>query len=88
MDRERIEREMRALEQWLPGDNPPLMAVVVQANGAGLAFTYPLMESAKDRGNASEIHAVLGVVRYALLDLAATLQTTRLEIERAAQHPG
>lgn len=82
MDRERIEREMRALEKWMPGDNPPLMAVVVQANGAGLAFTYPLMEMAKDRGDPSEIHAVLGVVRHTLLDLAATLQVTRIDLER------
>lgn len=82
MDRDRIEREMRALEQWLPGDNPPLLAVVVLANGAGLAFTYPLAESAKLRG-AADAHAVLTVVRGALLDLAANLQTTRLDLERA-----
>ena len=82
MDRERIEREMRALEQWLPGDNPPLLAVVVLANGAGLAFTYPLAESAKLRG-AADAHAVLTVVRGALLDLAATLQATRIDLERA-----
>lgn len=73
---------MRALEQWLPKHNPPLLAVVVQANGAGLAFTYPLMEMAKERGDPSEVHAVLGVVRFALLDLAATLQATRVDLER------
>lgn len=82
MDRDRIEKEMRALEQWMPPDNPPLISVVVLANGAGYAFTYPLAESAKLRG-AGDAHAVLSVVRGALLDLAATLQASVLDIERA-----
>jgi NAD(P)H-flavin reductase len=83
MDRDRIEKEFRALEQWLDDSNPPLLAVVVLANGAGHAFTYPLAELAKERGDPHEIHAVLSTVRAALLDLAATLQTSRLSLERA-----
>lgn len=82
VDRDRIEREMRALEEHLPADNPPLLSVVILANGAGYAFTYPLAESAKLRG-AGEAHAVLTVVRAALLDLAASLQASVLDIERA-----
>lgn len=83
MDRERIEREMRALEQLLPDDNPPLLAVVVLANGSGLAFTYPIAELAHERGDPAEVHAILTVVHGTLLDLAATLQASRLKIERA-----
>lgn len=82
MDRARIEKEMRALEDVLPADNPPLLSVVILANGAGYAFTYPLAESAKMRG-AADAHAVLTVVRSALLDLAANLQSARIELERA-----
>jgi hypothetical protein len=83
MDRERIEKEFLALEQWMDESNPPLLAVVIQANGAGMAFTFPLAEMAKERGDPHELHAVLSTVRAALLDLATTLQTSRLGIERA-----
>lgn len=85
MDRERIEKEFRALEQWMEPGNPPLMAVVVLANGAGLAMTYPLMELAKERGDTGEIHACLTTVHAALVDLAATIQVSRLDLERAAR---
>jgi NAD(P)H-flavin reductase len=88
MDRERIEREFRALEQWMDQSNPPLLAVVVLANGAGHAFTYPLAEMAHERGDPHEIHAVLSTTRAALLDLAASLQASRLKIERDQTYRG
>ena len=84
MDRDRIEKEFLALEQWMDERNPPLMAVVVLANGAGMAFTYPLAEMAKERGDPGEVHAVLTTVRATLLDLATTIHAARLDIERAA----
>ena len=88
MDRDRIEQEFRALEQWMDESDPPLLAVVVLANGAGHAFTYPLAEMAHERGDPHEIHAVLTTVRAALLDLATTMQASRLRIERADAYRG
>jgi hypothetical protein len=82
MNRERIEQELRAVEQWLDGDNPPLLTLVVLANGRGLAYPYPLLD-AVGSGTLEQRHAALTLVRSFIREFDARLEQNLLAIVRA-----
>ena len=82
MNRERIEQELRDVEQWLDNDNPPLLTLVVLANGRGLAYPYPLLENA-GHGSLEERHAALTLVRAFLREFDASLDEKLQAIVRA-----
>ena len=82
MDRERIQQELRDLEQWLDHDNPPLLTLLVLANGRGLAYPHPLLESA-EHGSLEQRHAALTLVRAFLRDFDAKLEEKLEEIVNA-----
>lgn len=81
MNRERIEEELRELQQWID-DPPPLLTLVVLANGRGLAYPYPLLEVA-GQGNLEQRHAALTLVRAFLRDFDAQLTEKLEQIVRA-----
>lgn len=82
MNRERIEQELDEVAQWLDHDNPPLLTLVILANGRGLAYPYPLLEGAGN-GSIEQRHAALTLVRAFLRDFDAQLEAKLEEIVRA-----
>lgn len=46
----------------LDDDNPPLLAVLVRANGEQLLFTYPLLERSLERGEVQDMLRALDIV--------------------------
>ena len=46
MDRDRIAAELAAVADAADADNPPMLALVVLANGQGLAYPYALWNQA------------------------------------------
>jgi hypothetical protein len=73
MNRERIEQELYEVAQWLDHDNPPLLTLVILANGRGLAYPYPLLDNA-DKGTLEQRHAAVTLVRAFLRDFDAGLE--------------
>lgn len=82
MDRERIERELRDVAQWMDNDNPPLLTLVILANGRGLAYPYPLLDNA-GHGSLEQRHAALSLVRAFLREFDASLEEKLQAITRA-----
>jgi hypothetical protein len=80
MDSERVEQELRELQQWLD-DPPPLLTLVVLANGRGLAYPYPLFDDA-GVGPLEHRIAALSVVRAFMVEFVARLDTQLLAINR------
>jgi hypothetical protein len=81
MDRERVEQELRELQEWLD-DPPPLLTLVVLANGRGLAYPYPLFDEAGE-GPPERRHAALAIVRAFMWEFVARLDTQLIAIERS-----
>jgi hypothetical protein len=81
MDVERIKAEMLALEQWVDDDRPPLLGLVVLADGGGLAVSYPFLEVAARTGR-EDRRAALMLIRLFLGDFAARIDTELTELER------
>jgi hypothetical protein len=81
MDRDRVEQEFRALEESLD-DPPPLLAIVVLANGRGLAYPYPLFDEA-GAGPIEARTAALTMTRAFLWGFIERLDTQLLAIARA-----
>jgi hypothetical protein len=82
MDRERIEHELDVVAQWLDHDNPPLLTLVILANGRGLAYPYPLFDLLGE-GTLEQRHAALTLVRAFLRDFDASLEEKLSAILRA-----
>ena len=82
MDRERIEREMLALEKWMDESNPPLFGLVVQASGAGMAMFFPFLEVVRAEGTPAQRHAALTLVLGNLDRLSATMHAEKDALER------
>jgi hypothetical protein len=80
MDRVRVEQELRELQEWLD-DPPPLLTLVVLANGRGLAYPYPMFDDA-GQGPLEQRHAALSIVRAFLVEFVARLDTHLIAIER------
>lgn len=81
MDRERVEQELRELQEWID-EPPPLLTLVVLANGAGLAYPYPLFDDAGE-GDLEQRRAVLALVRAFLVEFVDRLDTKLFAIDRA-----
>jgi len=77
MDRAHVSQHLRDLEPLLD-DLPPLLSLVILANGSGLAVAHPMLESAH-RGTFAEQEAALRLVRACLVDLAANFEA-RIEL--------
>lgn len=82
MDRERIEREMLALEQWFDASNPPLFGLLVQASGAAVAMFYPLLEMVRAEGTPEQRHAALTLLLGQLDHLVEQMHAEKAAIER------
>jgi hypothetical protein len=80
MNRDRVETELRELAEWLD-DPPPLLTLVVLANGRGLAYPYPLFDDAGE-GPLEQRVAALSIVRSFLVEFVARLDTQLLAINR------
>jgi hypothetical protein len=83
MDRERIQSEMLALEQWMDASNPPLFGLLVQASGAAMAMFFPLMETVRVEGTPEQRHAALVILLGQLDPLVKTMRAERDELERS-----
>lgn len=81
IDRERIERELRQLEASID-DPPPLLTLVILANGRGLAYPYPLFDEAGE-GDLERRQAVLRLVRAFMVEFVDRLDTQLFAIDRA-----
>ena len=82
MDLERIEAELRELGEQI-ADPPPLLTVVLLANGRGLAYRYPLWEEA-DEGTLEQRHAVLTTARAFMADFVERLDKQLFALNEAA----
>lgn len=80
MDLERIEQELRELEEWVD-DPPPLITLVVLANGRGLAYPYPLFDQ-DGTGPLEHRHAVLTLIRAFMVEFVEQLDTKLFAINR------
>lgn len=84
-DREEIERRFTALGEAL-GDNPPLLGVVVRANGERLVFSYPLLLQLLERPDGSEdYYAVVRVLHRALADVVDHVHAVRADLDAVRQ---
>jgi hypothetical protein len=81
MDRDRVEEKFRALEESL-SDPPPLLALVVLANGRGLAYPYPLFDDAGE-GPIQQRLAALTMTRAFLAQFIDRVDTQLLAIAEA-----
>jgi hypothetical protein len=86
MDRDRVEQKFRDLEESLT-DPPPLLALVVLANGRGLAYPYPLFDDAGE-GPLEHRTAALTMTRAFLAEFIDRLDTQLLAIARAVAVQG
>jgi hypothetical protein len=82
MDLERIEQELRELGEWVD-DPPPLLTVVILANGRGLAYRYPLWDEAGE-GTLEQRHAVLTLTRAFMAEFVERLDTQLFALNEAA----
>jgi hypothetical protein len=81
MDRDRVEQKFRALEESL-SDPPPLLAIVVLANGRGLAYPYPMFDEAGE-GPIERRTAALTMTRAFLSQFVDRLDTQLMAIAEA-----
>jgi hypothetical protein len=81
MDRVRIEREMRELQDLID-DPPPLLTVVILANGSGLAYPYPLFDQAGE-DDLEHRRAVLQLVRAFMAQFVDQIDTKLFDIDQA-----
>lgn len=81
MDRERILSEMLALEEWMDDERPPLLGLIVLADGQGLAVRYPVLEVA-GRAGIRDRRAALILIRAFLGDFSGRIDLEVTELER------
>lgn len=81
MDLDRIEQELRQLEEWV-NDPPPLLTLVILANGRGLAYSHPLFDDAGE-GDLERRREVLSLVRAFMVEFVERLDTKLFDIDRA-----
>jgi hypothetical protein len=82
MDLEQIEAELRELGEQI-ADPPPLLTVVLLANGRGLAYRYPLWDEAGE-GTLEQRHAVLTTARAFMADFVERLDSQIFALNEAA----
>jgi hypothetical protein len=80
--RQRVEAQLRNLERLID-DPPPLLSLVILANGAGIAVAHPMLQAA-DHGTLEEREAALRLVRAFLVELGATIDERLDQIIRAS----
>jgi hypothetical protein len=82
MNRKRVEAQLRNLERLIQ-DPPPLLSLVILANGDGVAYAHPLMAAA-GQGTLEQREAALRLVRAFLVDLGARVDERIDEIIRVS----
>ena len=68
MNRDRVMAQLRNLER-LMDDPPPLLSLVIVANGTGVMVAHPMLTTAQKDNE--EYEAALRLVRAQLVDVAA-----------------
>lgn len=71
MDRDRVEAHLRNLERLID-DPPPLLTLVVRANGTGVMVAHPMLLNAQATPEQAE--AALRLVRVQLVEVAGHLE--------------
>jgi len=82
MNRARVEAQLRNLDRLID-DPPPLLSMVILANGSGVAVAHPLLQAAA-RGPLEQREAALRLLRTLLVDLTAKIDERIEEIIRAS----
>lgn len=72
MDRDRVDAQLRNLER-LVDDPPPLLTLVVLANGLGLAHSHTLMRKV-EAGTLDELVGALRLIQVCLDDFLENLE--------------
>jgi len=85
MNRDRVAAHLRTLDRLID-DPPPLVTIVVLANGAGLRFKHPMLLAA-EKSSLEEAEAAMQLVRAQLAEVVAHLDERIDEIIRASTRP-
>jgi intracellular sulfur oxidation DsrE/DsrF family protein len=72
MNRDRVEAQLRNIERLTDVDNPPLLSLVVVANGDGVAVVHPLLKSVISE-TPEQVEAALRLVRTFLVKIKAVV---------------
>jgi hypothetical protein len=81
MNRDRVEAQLRNLERLID-DPPPLMSLVILANGDGQAYAHPMLQAAGR--TLEEREAALRLVKVSLVALVAGIDAQVEALIRAS----